>query len=128
MKRPRFVLVCGLLLLEVWCAATFSLLAREPGSHPKDKSTQAEQSYMPPSDPALHAGTETCKTCHEDKSKGYAENRHYVTTQARHGPEWEGSEGCRGPGKAHAANAAWHVTHPGTSKRTFCGRRTGRMM
>jgi DmsE family decaheme c-type cytochrome len=50
-----------------------------------------------------YAGDETCLTCHEDKSKGYAgtphARKHNLRTPAGVGT---GCESCHGPGQAHA--------------------------
>jgi len=101
MKHSRVVLFCGMLLTTVLFAATFSLFAKELGARSREKTAKQSQSYVPPSDPALYAGTETCGTCHDTQAKTYAENPHFATTRANRGPAWEGCEGCHGPGKAH---------------------------
>jgi len=101
MKHPRTILACGLLLTTVLFATSLSLLAKDSGTRTKEKSAKQNQSYVPPSDPALYVGSETCKTCHDVQAKNYEANPHFVTAQAKHGPQWEGCEGCHGPGKAH---------------------------
>jgi len=104
MRHRRIVFMCGMLFVAVCFSATLSLFAKERGDQAdKSKPTANQnQSYAPPEDPALYAGTETCETCHEDKAKSYEESRHFATAlSSKRGPEWQGCEGCHGPGKAH---------------------------
>ncbi|HWX55706.1 MAG TPA: cytochrome c3 family protein [Verrucomicrobiae bacterium] len=70
--------------LMLLCAA---LLA--PG---QSRSQKTEQ----PADPSQYVGTETCKSCHEDKSA------HARPQEKRPGQQWQGCEACHGPGKRHA--------------------------
>jgi DmsE family decaheme c-type cytochrome len=104
MKCPRVVVICGMLILTVFFAMVLSLTAKEPASAANKSKPAANQNqaYVAPSDPALYAGVDTCKTCHEDKFKSYEESRHYATAiGGKGGPQWEGCEACHGPGKAH---------------------------
>ena len=104
MRYSRVVLTSGFLTVTVLFATGISLLA-EDRSIPSGKSkvpTTQKEGYVPASDPLLYAGTETCKTCHEDKFNSYAESRHSATDlHATRGPGWQGCEACHGPGKAH---------------------------
>ncbi len=55
-----------------------------------------------PSDPALYVGADTCKTCHQPEAASYEHGAHWRTETGKHkGPQWQGCEGCHGPGKAH---------------------------
>jgi DmsE family decaheme c-type cytochrome len=73
----------------------------------KSKASAQTQKYVGPSDPSLYVGSETCKTCHADMpSKDFFNHfeasPHFVTTlDTKKGPQWQGCEGCHGPGKAH---------------------------
>jgi DmsE family decaheme c-type cytochrome len=104
MRHSRGLVVTGLLFVTVFFATALSVLANDrPILTEKNKGGGTQkQGYVQPSDPALYAGTETCKTCHEDKYKSYEETRHYATDlNGKKGPEWQGCEACHGPGKAH---------------------------
>ena len=73
----------------------------------KSKASAQTQKDVARSDPSLYVGSETCKTCHADMpSKDFFNHfevsPHFVTTlDSRKGPQWQGCEGCHGPGKAH---------------------------
>lgn len=57
--------------------------------------------------PAGYAGSETCATCHEDITKGFAKNRH-ASLDTNKGRGWttRACEGCHGPGAKHAESAS----------------------
>lgn len=48
-----------------------------------------------------YAGSDTCKTCHEDIFKNFEATPHWKTTLKHRGMEAQGCEACHGPGKAH---------------------------
>jgi DmsE family decaheme c-type cytochrome len=50
--------------------------------------------------PGDFVGQETCATCHEEVSKGFASNPHTKLAE-QHGKTGVTCEGCHGPGKAH---------------------------
>ena len=104
MRYSRAVLVTALLMLVVFFATALSLFANGP-ANAADRtkvSVTHKGAYVQPTDPALYVGTETCKTCHEDKFKSFEETRHYATEMnGKKGPAWQGCEACHGPGKAH---------------------------
>jgi DmsE family decaheme c-type cytochrome len=100
----------SLLLLLAMGGTVLAVRARPANSDSaKDKSkTSAQtQKYVGPSDPSLYVGSETCKTCHADMpSKDFFNHfeasPHFLTTlDTKKGPQWQGCEGCHGPGKAH---------------------------
>ncbi len=104
MRYSKAVTLSALLLLVVFFATALSLVAKDPGKSADWSKVSAtlKQGYVQPTDPALYVGTDTCKTCHEDKYKSFEETRHYATDlKAAKGPEWQGCEACHGPGKAH---------------------------
>lgn len=67
-----------------------------------DKHNQDTNPILQPSDPALYVGADACKTCHEPEAASYENGPHWRTETNKHrGPQWQGCEGCHGPGKAH---------------------------
>jgi DmsE family decaheme c-type cytochrome len=97
-----------LALASTVMAATADDSAKPANKSGKSKPKQEQaQKYVRPADPSLYAGSETCKTCHEDMPtegfyKAYENSPHFVTTlDTKRGPEWHGCEACHGPGKAH---------------------------
>jgi len=86
-------------LIMACMAATVSTRAADKS---EGKSTPSEvQRYVRPTDPSLYVGADTCKTCHEDIYKDFANTPHFQTTMGKRGPQWQGCEACHGPGKAH---------------------------
>src|SRR5215472_12666608 len=66
------------------------------------KSDSKSQSFISnPSDPSLYAGTDTCRTCHDDIAKSYDHGPHWKTMLNHRGVQYQGCEACHGPGKAH---------------------------
>jgi len=86
-----------------------------PRAHPDDQKNSAEQTktapsqgkgYVPPANPALYVGSDTCKNCHEEIYTHFQSTAHFATTMeskldARKGVQWQGCEACHGPGKEH---------------------------
>ena len=71
----------------------------------RDKST-ATRSEPRADDASQYAGSDTCKTCHEEMFKGFEASPHWLTTQetnTTHGAR--GCESCHGPSKEHAESA-----------------------
>src|ERR1700689_4727432 len=97
------------LLLAISCTvlAVRARPASPDSTKDKSKASPQTQKYVGPSDPSLYVGSETCKTCHADMpSKDFFSHfeasPHFVTTlDTKKGPQWQGCEGCHGPGKAH---------------------------
>ena len=90
------------------CIGLFSLAGMLSGQGQDKKNSGDKQglSYLRPTDPDLYAGTETCKTCHEDIYKNFEHTAHFATTMeaklgSEKGPGWHGCEACHGPGKEH---------------------------
>lgn len=80
------------------CVAVLSI----PSVLAADKPQQALSPVNQPSDPALYVGSDTCKACHEQVATSFDRGPHWKTeTGKRKGPQWQGCEGCHGPGKAH---------------------------
>ena len=55
-----------------------------------------------PADSSLYAGTDTCRTCHEEIAKSYDHGPHWKTMLNHRGVQYQGCEACHGPGKEHA--------------------------
>lgn len=97
------------LLLAMACTvlAVRTRSANSDSAKDESKASAQTQKYVGPSDPSLYVGSETCKTCHADMpSKDFFHHfeasPHFVTTlDMKKGPQWQGCEGCHGPGKAH---------------------------
>ncbi|MDR3727126.1 MAG: DmsE family decaheme c-type cytochrome [Terracidiphilus sp.] len=73
------------------CATAFGA----PASGAKQAGAQAKDTT-----PANYVGAETCATCHEEVSKGFASNPH-TKIALQHGKAGVTCEGCHGAGKAH---------------------------
>jgi DmsE family decaheme c-type cytochrome len=67
------------------------------GAKSGDKPAQAPANAAAPGD---FVGSETCATCHEEVSKGFANNPHSKIAEM-HGKAGVTCEGCHGAGKAH---------------------------
>jgi len=81
-----------------------TLAASGSGPNPAKENSHGQQEYERPTDPSLYVGSETCKTCqtcHEEIFKNFETSPHWETTFSKKRPEWQGCEGCHGPGKAH---------------------------
>ncbi len=103
LRHPRIAIVLGLLLVAVLFATLLSVSASGKRSSTDKQKSAARQSlnYVRPTDPSLYLGSDTCKTCHEDKFKSIDDSRHFAAMLDSKGPEWHGCEACHGPGKAH---------------------------
>lgn len=86
--RACLTLMLGAGLL---CATAFGA----PASGAKQAGAQAKDTT-----PANYVGAETCATCHEEVSKGFAGNPH-TKIALEHGKAGVTCEGCHGAGKAH---------------------------
>ncbi|HSZ15510.1 MAG TPA: DmsE family decaheme c-type cytochrome [Terracidiphilus sp.] len=91
-KMPK-LLVCFMLLLGAFMLSATATAAPAKGDKPA--AAQAKQA-----DPSQFVGSETCATCHEEVSKGFANNPHTKIAEM-HGKSGVTCEGCHGPGKAH---------------------------
>jgi DmsE family decaheme c-type cytochrome len=92
-KKPTIIVSASILVASTLLLSS-SLFADRP-----NKDTNP---VLQPSDPALYVGAETCKACHLPEGASYDRGPHWQTETAKHkGPQWQGCEGCHGPGKAH---------------------------
>lgn len=82
-------------VVTICLAALSGLAARAKTKHVSNVVSQ-------PSDPSLYVGVDTCKTCHQLEAGTFDRGPHWNTQVGnRKGPQWQGCEGCHGPGKAH---------------------------
>jgi DmsE family decaheme c-type cytochrome len=107
MRRWPYLSLLVLLAMGCTVLAVRARPANSDSTKDKSKAPAQTPKYVGPSDPSLYVGSETCKTCHADMpSKDFFNHfeasPHFVTTlDAKKGPQWQGCEGCHGPGKAH---------------------------
>lgn len=86
--------------------AIFGIVAAtHAGARQKAKANKAPEtaaaSYRP-TDPDLYAGNDVCAACHDPETKSFNHGPHWKNgLDKKRGPEWQGCEGCHGPGKAH---------------------------
>jgi DmsE family decaheme c-type cytochrome len=79
---------------------------KKKSKSPADETSASLAEKIYTADASQYAGTETCKTCHEDAGKTFDKGPHWKTlSDKHHGPQWQGCEACHGPGKAHAESA-----------------------
>jgi len=79
----------------VLCATAVGAQAQKAVSASKAVATQAKEAS-----PGDFVGSETCATCHEEVSKGFASNPHSKLA-LEHGGTSSTCESCHGAGKAH---------------------------
>ena len=92
--RPSKAGIAGALLFVSLFVIPHALLA--------DKTSKDSSAAHQPSDPSLYVGADTCKACHQAETESYDRGPHWRTETGKHkGPQWQGCEGCHGPGKAH---------------------------
>ena len=92
---------------------SFGLLGALPPVLSQAQQPTAEKNAPSQSTPAANAsspeaskyvGSDTCKTCHEDRYNDWAKTAHWKTTlDTKGGPSHQGCEGCHGPGADHVA-------------------------
>ena len=83
-----------LLLFPVWMYSSRAMAAPVKGANSAAKTGQAAAA------PGDFVGQETCATCHEEVTKGFASNPHTKIAEM-HGKSGVTCEGCHGAGKAH---------------------------
>lgn len=89
-------------ILGVCCLVAGLLAGADAAAEVAKQESPAPDQAQKPADSSQYVGAETCKTCHEDVYKDYANTAHFATTlDKKRGPEWQGCEACHGPGKAH---------------------------
>jgi DmsE family decaheme c-type cytochrome len=79
----------------ILCAA--ALGAPAPKNQPENKAATAQTKAAAPAD---FVGAETCATCHEEVSKGFASNPH-SRLALEHNKAGVTCESCHGPGREH---------------------------
>ena len=84
---------CLILMLGAGLICATALSAPAPGAKPS--GAQAREAA-----PADFVGAETCATCHEEVSKGFAANPHSKLAEM-HGKTGVTCEGCHGAGRLH---------------------------
>jgi DmsE family decaheme c-type cytochrome len=92
-------------ILVLLIALLAVVAAIHAGGRQKPKQSKpaktAPASYRP-TDPDLYAGNDVCAACHDPETKSFNHGPHWKTgLDKKRGPEWQGCEGCHGPGKAH---------------------------
>lgn len=94
-----------------WSAATLAIAQQPAAPAAPAPATQVPAAQTPaaPAAPALkpgYAGTETCKTCHEEIYNNFAKSPHFaVETNKQRGWAAMACESCHGPGGKHAESA-----------------------
>ena len=84
---------CLMLLLGASILCATALASQAPGA----KTATAQVKDVAPGD---YVGSDTCATCHEEVSKGFATNPH-TKMALQHGSTGITCENCHGAGKAH---------------------------
>lgn len=106
MNRRRVGPGLVLVLLVVSLSEPAKALNKEKAASSTASSGQSvssqQQLISNLADPSLYAGTDTCRTCHDDIAKTYDHSPHWKTLLNHRGVEYQGCEACHGPGKAHA--------------------------
>ena len=101
-KLPWLMVVLLPLLLAARPAADSGAAGQE--SNPQKSAALPSQSQG--ADASQYAGTDTCKTCHEEQFKSYDRGPHWKTEKDAHrGVAYQGCESCHGPSKDHAESA-----------------------
>ena len=107
MNRRSIVLWSVFLLLPVHSLGaardqTQEKSATGSGQSSSGPATTQKRLISNPADPSLYAGTDTCRTCHDEIAKSYDHSAHWKTMLNHRGVQYQGCEACHGPGKAHA--------------------------
>ncbi len=95
-KRPG-LRACLMLMLGASMLCAASLGAPAPKGGPAGKPVNAQATASAPGD---FVGADTCATCHEEQTKGFANNP-YSKLALEHGNAGVTCESCHGAGKAH---------------------------
>jgi DmsE family decaheme c-type cytochrome len=100
-KTFRFLLV---VLIWLFATAAAVMVQAQPRTDSQQQENQLRPTETASSDTSGYAGTDACKTCHDDIYQRWAKTPHWRTTlNTRGGPSKQGCEACHGPGAAHIA-------------------------
>jgi DmsE family decaheme c-type cytochrome len=91
--------LCGILWLAL------GILASPLGAQ-TNKASDPPPQGSGPAHLAEYAGSETCKSCHEDVYKSWENGAHWKQTLKEGGAAKHGCEDCHGPAAAHVADPA----------------------
>ena len=101
-RRVRSSFLLSFLFL--FCLASSVSRAQNPTGGKKPQSSSAMKAVASPAEDSKYVGSDTCKTCHEDRYNDWAKTPHWKTTlDTKGGPSHQGCEGCHGPGAEHVA-------------------------
>jgi DmsE family decaheme c-type cytochrome len=79
-----------------------SAVGRAQQDSGKASDQNSDVTAAAPANNSDYAGSEVCKTCHEDTYNSWEKSPHWKTTlDTKGGPSHQGCEGCHGPGAAH---------------------------
>jgi DmsE family decaheme c-type cytochrome len=99
-RRPLAVAICCFL-------GTFAVLSSGIAPCAFAQSNASSQSKgAAPAPSAAYAGSESCKTCHEEVYKSWEKGPHWKQTLKEGGIAKHGCEDCHGAGAAHVADPA----------------------
>lgn len=90
------------LLFFIWIVS--GTLSKAVGTNGIEQ-TEAQEGYAP-NNPDDYVGSESCKACHEEQFKSFADTKHAKLSQvASWKDKVQGCESCHGAGKAHLEDA-----------------------
>lgn len=102
---PKLIGCYGMIILSSLLALGSSKKHSTKDSGDKNKANDqavGQALTSNPADSSLYAGTDTCRTCHEEIAKSYDHGPHWKTMLNHRGVQYQGCEACHGPGKEHA--------------------------
>ena len=85
--KPRVLFLVPLTFLCLFCLASWAQLPAEGKTHESDGGSvgaaKARNAATPATEDSKYAGSDTCKTCHEDLYNKWANSPHWKTTLDR---------------------------------------------